>query len=285
VSPSAATGSLKREAVRFLRLNRQVAAIGFADALAYRGTFMLEIIFTFIPLVTSLLLWSAIYRAGGAGLAIAGFDLNQMLSYYIVMNILRLAAFVEDVQWTVTQQIKDGQLNAYLMRPVNYILFQWDLRMASVVFGTFLTLLPAAVLAVAARHILVVPAAGWQWAAFGLSAFLGIQIGFLLSMAVGLSAFWVLESSAFQQAVFPIQMMLSGSMFPLELIPRKLFIVLKALPWTYQSYFPMQVYLGRLDFRATLAGLGVQVLWILALGGLCWLMWRNGVRKYGAVGG
>jgi len=276
---------LRTGASRLFRLNRQVFAIGFADALAYRGTFMLEIVFTFIPLVTSLLLWSAIYRSGGSGLAIAGFDLNQMLSYYIVMNILRLAAFVEDVQWSVTQQIKDGQLNAYLMRPVNYILFQWDLRMASVVFGTFLTLLPAAVLAVAARHILVVPATGWQWAAFGLSAFMGIQIGFLLSMAVGLSAFWVLETSAFQQAVFPIQMVLSGSMFPLELIPRKAFAVLQVLPWTYQSYFPMQVYLGRLDYLATLRGLGIQALWILVLGGLCGLMWKRGVRKYGAVGG
>jgi ABC-2 type transport system permease protein len=262
-----------------------VVTIGFADALAYRGTFMLEIVFTFIPLVTSLLLWSAIYRAGGSGIAIAGFDLNQMLSYYIVMNILRLAAFVEDVQWTVTGQIKDGQLNAYLMRPVNYILFQWDLRMASVAFGSFLTLLPAAVLAVAARHILVVPATGWQWAAFGLSAFLGIQIGFLLSMAVGLSAFWVLETSAFQQAVFPIQMMLSGAMFPLELVPQKVFAVVQLLPWTYQSYFPMQVYLGRLDYLETLRGLGIQVAWILVLGGLCGLMWRRGVRNYGAVGG
>ena len=270
---------------RLLRVNRQVVAIGFSDALAYRGTFMLEIVFTFIPLVASLLLWSAIYRSGGSGLAIAGFDVNQMLSYYIVMNILRLAAFVEDVQWTVTQQIKDGQLNTYLMRPVNYVMVQWDLRMASVVFGTILTLLPAAVLAIAARRILVVPAEGWQWAAFGLSSFLGIQIGFLISLMIGLSAFWMLETSAWQQAMFPIHMMLTGSVFPLELIPKKVFAVLRALPWTYQSYFPMQIYLGRLDRAAAIQGLAVQVAWILALGGICRFMWKRGIRRYGAVGG
>ena len=267
------------------RVHLKVVSVGISDALAYRGSFLLGIVTSLIPLVTSLLLWSAIYKAGGTGMVIAGFDINQMLSYYLVMNVLRLAGTVEDAQWEVTQQVRSGALNNILLRPFNYVVMQWDLRMAAVGVGALLAVLPAAILFFVARSVMVLPAADWQWGVFAVSALLGIQISFLVSVCVGLSAFWFLETSGFLMTVFPLQMILSGALFPLELVPGKLFAVLGLLPWAYTTYFPLQVYLGRVTPAAAAQGLAMQAFWIAALAGVAALMWRRGLRRYEAVGG
>ena len=71
----------------------------------------------------------------------------------------------------------------------------------------------------------------------------------------------------------------------LELVPGKLFAVLSLLPWTYTTYFPLQVYLGRVTPTQAAQGLGMQAFWIAALVGIAALMWRRGLRRYEAVGG
>lgn len=269
----------------FSRLHRQVIAVGIADALAYRGSLFLHALFQLFPLVTALLLWSAIYREGDPGMKPGGFSAHHMLSYYLLMNILRVVTSVDDVSFTVTREIRDGTLNKYLIRPVSYLLYHWHLRMGQIVMAFLLLALPAAGLLLAARSILVVPEESWRWGAFALSVMLGVQIGFLISFVIGLYAFWVLETSAFLHAMFPIQLALSGGWFPLELLPPKIFSLLNVLPWAYQSYFSMRIYLGNVGPAETAYGLLIQLAWVAVLTGLARVLWRRGLHRYAAVGG
>lgn len=270
--------------VPWSRLNRRFMAIALSDALAYRGTFLLGAVFSLLPLATSLLLWIAIYRSGGQGLTIAGFDLNAMLSYYLVQYILGIVNTAE-VEWDVTQQIRNGTLNTYLMRPLSYAMVRWDMMVAGIAVAAVLAVAPAALLFFAARPVLILPAAGWQWGAFLLAVVLGVHISFLMSLCLGWSAFWFLETSGFMQATFPFQMVLSGWLFPLELLPRAVWAVAGNLPWTYMTYFPLQIWLGRLDPAAVLRGFAFQAFWIAALFALAAFLWRRGIRRYEAVGG
>ncbi len=276
---------MRAASLPFSRLNRQVMAVGMADTLAYRGSFFLQLFFMLFPLVTSLLLWSAVFRGGGTAMLPGGFDAHRMLSYYLVTAFVGLVSFMGDMQFEVTGAIKDGQLNKFLVRPVNYIMVEWHLRMASVVINTVLIAIPAALVLFFARSVLVVPGEAWRWGAFLLSVFLGMQIGFLLGLLIGLLAFWMLETSAFLHALMPIQMMLNGTWFPLELLPKKVYAVLGSLPWAYQRYFSMKVYLGQLDPFETLVGLAIQTAWVLGLSLLTAWVWKRGIRRYGAVGG
>jgi len=266
------------------RIHRQFVLIGISDAVAYRGAFLLGVLTSLIPLATSLLLWSAIYRAGGAGMSIAGFDLNAMLSYFLVTTTLRMSGLAQDSQWEITDQVRNGRLSNFLLRPINYVSMHWDLRMTSIAVGILLAALPLGVLLFAAHSILVYPAEAWRWTAFAVSVVLGIQISFLLSVCVGLSAFWFLESSGVMWAIMPIQMVLSGVLFPLELVPRGLFSILGLLPFTYETYFPLQIFLGRAGADAVARGLAMQVFWVATMAGVVSLLWRRGTLRFEAVG-
>lgn len=271
--------------IPFSRVYRRGISIGLSDMLAYRGAFFIQFLFQMFPLITALLLWTAVYRTGAPGMTPGGYTAPAMLSYFLVLNLLRLGTFVEDLQWTLPQQIRKGELNKFLLRPVDFVMMEWHMRMGQVLMGVALMLIPGAIVCFVARHILIVPAEGWRWGAFLLSVVLGIQIGFLVSVCVGFVAFWLLETTAFLHAIFPIQMMLGGGFFPLELLPKGLYAVLHHLPWAYQTYLPMQIYLGKLDATQTLAGLVGQAAWVAALFALSVVLWKRGLLRYTAVGG
>jgi len=266
------------------RIHRQFVSIGMSDAIAYRGAFLLGIFTSLVPLATSLLLWSAIYKAGASGMQIAGFSLNAMLSYFLVTTALRMSGLAQDSQWEITDQVRNGRLSNFMLRPLNYVSMHWDLRMTAIVVGVAMAAIPLGAVLISARSVLVYPAEGWRWAMFGISVLLGIQVSFLLSVCVGLSAFWFLETSGFMWAIMPIQMVLSGTLFPLELVPGWLFRLFTLLPWTYETYFPLQIFLGRVEMPAIIRGLALQAVWVAVLSLVVSLMWRRGTRHYEAVG-
>ncbi len=271
--------------IPFSRVYRRGIWIAVADALAYRGSFFVEFFFQLFPLVTALMLWRAVYANGGPGFTPGGFDAPHMLSYFLVLNMVRLVTFVEDLQWTLPQQIRKGELNKYLVRPVDYVMMEWHMRLGGLMMHVFLLVIPAGLVFFFARSIMVLPAEGWRWPAFALALFLGFQIGFLLSLCVGFIAFWLLETTSLLYAIFPIQMLLGGGWFPLDILPKRAFAILNQLPWSYQSYFPLRIYLGRVDLAGTLEGLAGQVVWIAILAGVSLLMWKRGLKRYAAVGG
>src|ERR1044071_709165 len=276
---------IRASMIPFSSVYRRGIGIGLSDMLAYRGSFFVQFFFQLFPLVTAIYLWRAVYHSGGAAMAAGGYDEHTMLSYFVLMNMIRLATFVEDMQWTLPQQIRKGELNKYLVRPVDFVMMEWHMRMGQALMAFILLLIPAGLVFWFARAIMIVPAESWRWGAFFLSIFLGLQIGFLVSICVGFTAFWVLEHSSLQYAIFPIQMLRAGGWFPLEMLPAKVFAVVSRLPWAYETYLPMRIYLGRLDAAGALAGLAGQGVWVALLAALSYGLWRRGLKRYAAVGG
>ena len=75
-------------------------------------------------------------------------------------------------------------------------------------------------------------------------------------------------------------------MFPLDLMPAWFRAILEWLPFTYELFFPVAVFLEKIQgVGAVYKGLFIQVGWLL----VSWLagrvMWTRGMRQYGAFGG
>jgi ABC-2 type transport system permease protein len=56
-------------------------------------------------------------------------------------------------------------------------------------------------------------------------------------------------------------------------------------PFPYQLYFPISVYMGKVNGAGIWEGLLVQGMWVLLAYGAARFMWRRGVKKYSAFGG
>src|SRR5262245_18224864 len=108
---------------------------------------------------------------------------------------------------------------------------------------------------------------------------------FLMSYILGLIEFWVLEVSTLIFIMYSFEYLLSGTSFPLDILPASMQPFIKWSPFTYEMFFPVQVGMERIKGAALWAGLAIQAGWVVAFYIIALLVWRAGIRKYQAVGG
>src|SRR5580658_4622107 len=95
-----------------------VIKIGFANTLVYRVNFFIRAAFGLVTLLATILLWRAVYR-GQSG-PVAGYTLPGMISYYLLVTIVDTLTAVNEDDWQIAADIKDGNISQFLLKPIDY---------------------------------------------------------------------------------------------------------------------------------------------------------------------
>lgn len=260
-----------------------IVGLSVQSALVYRVNFFVRATVNLIPLLATVTLWKAVYAGGHE--SIGGYTLEGMISYYIVVTIVEALTAVTEEDWQIANDIKDGQISQFLVKPIDYIGYRLCLFFSGRLIYTAAAALPVIGFLLLHRSYLAPPADGVAFVAFIVSVGLSALLQFLLCYLVAMLAFWVLEISTFTFILLAFERLASGQMFPLEVLPPAWERVLKCLPFAYESYFPVSVYLGRIAGAALVEGLAIQMTWVLVLYYLARRVWALGLRSYSAVGG
>jgi ABC-2 type transport system permease protein len=91
--------------------------------------------------------------------------------------------------------------------------------------------------------------------------------------------------SALFELVWVTEMLLSGRIVPLALLPDWAERLSWLLPFRWTFGFPITALVGPIDSAELIGGLGMQLLWIVIFAFVVRGFWRVSVRHYGAVGG
>ena len=110
-------------------------------------------------------------------------------------------------------------------------------------------------------------------------------IQFFISYTLALLAFWVLEVATFIFIVYALEYIAGGHLFPLDILPPTIQQILSFTPFPYLMFFPVSVYLGRIEGDAIWTGLFIQAGWVMAAFMMAKIVWNRGIRKYSAFGG
>src|SRR5690242_14292432 len=101
-----------------------VINIGIQNTLVYRVNFLFRAAFGLIPLAAVLFLWRTIYAGGETGGAVAGYTLAQMTSYYLLVTIVDALTAVNEDDWQIAADIKDGNISQFLLKPIDYLAYR-----------------------------------------------------------------------------------------------------------------------------------------------------------------
>jgi ABC-2 type transport system permease protein len=101
---------------------------------------------------------------------------------------------------------------------------------------------------------------------------------------LGMITFWTTRVSAIFEIFIAAELLLSGRLVPLKLMPDWAQDVAGFLPFQWSFYFPIQALVGDYSTRELLGGVAMQAFWIVVLTGLTLWVWRFAVRRYSAVG-
>ena len=263
-----------------------VINIGMQNNLAYRVNFFARALFGLIPLMAMLYLWRTIYAGKGESDAvIAGYSLAQMMSYYLISQIVDALTAVNEDDWAIAADIKDGNISQFLLKPINYLWYRLCLFLAGRLTYMAVAAIPLA-LFIGWQHAYFILPQSWPCLAlFLVSLVLTALLQFFMSYAMASLAFWMQEISTFIFIVYAFEYLASGHLFPLDVLPAGLRTVMLYTPFPYQLYFPVSIYMGKTQGDALWFGFAMQLAWVFAAYTIARLMWARGLKKYSAVGG
>lgn len=257
--------------------------VGLQSNLVYRWNFAIRGFFSFFHLGAVFILWTAAYAGANA---IGGFDLRQTLTYFVTLLILQffISAFNEDYQ--ISEEIRNGLINQFLLKPINYFGYRFSIFVAARVVSGALVFIPLLIAFPLLKDSLTYPLDWWRFALGVPAVLLSGLIQFTIAYCFGMLTFWFLEIQGFVILSMAVESVLGGQVFPLDLLPPWVFNAAKYLPFYYQMYFPGAILTGRLKEPAVvLQQMGIEVCWALALLGLAQWLWVRGLRRHTAVGG
>jgi len=230
--------------------------------------------------VIYLVVWSAVANAQGG--QVGGYTPGQFAGYYIVWTLVRNMNIVfTPFGWE--RRIRQGQLAGELMRPIHPLhgdvayFIGWKI----VVIVLWLPL--AAFLAWVFRPDFQPTLLGAV--VFGIAIWGAYLIRTMLLSLLGMITFWTTRVNAIYEMYFALELLLSGRLVPLALMPDWVQTITTYLPFRYAFGFPIEALVGNLSTPELLAGLGMQLFWILAGIGLVNIVWQFAIRKFSSVGG
>jgi viologen exporter family transport system permease protein len=275
----------KRHISRFISLQKylKVFDIGLQNNFVYRWNFFLRSLFGLFPLLGTVFIWRAIFEAKGGG--INSFDYASVVYYFLLVLVLDSLITPGDDEWQVAADIRDGQMNAFLVKPMNYLVYRMALFVSNRLLYTLVTLPIVILVFVVFRNFLVWPSSWTTWILTLISVFLAGSLQFLIAYSVAMLAFWMLEISTVVFIIYSFEYFLSGHMFPLGLMPMAFQNILKLLPFPYEIYFPISIFMGQVHGAVLWEGLLIQFCWVLIIAFGANTLWQRGLKQYQAVGG
>ena len=229
--------------------------------------------------VIYLVVWSTIARSQGG--VVAGYTAGGFAAYYIVWTLVRnMNIVLTPYAWEY--EIREGRLSAELLRPIH----PFNIHLAYFSGWKFVVILMwlpiAAILALAFKPEL--HPAPWEAALFFVALWGGFLVRFMLLWLLGMITFWTTRVGAFFELYFTVELLFSGRLVPLELMPAWAQRAADLMPFKYAFGFPIELLLSRYTPAQALAGLGAQAFWIAAGGLAAWLLWGVAIKKFSAVG-
>lgn len=278
-----------------LRINWFILKTSINERLMYRGDFAFATLMRFLPIVTQIFLWSAIY-SGTTQKQLHGYSYENMVAYYLLAMVGRAFSSMPGLSSGIAREVRDGTIKKYLTQPIDMIEYFFWARVAHKLVYYAVATGPFILVFILCRsyftnHPELVTILG-----FCLSLAMSFLIGFLLEALLGLISFWILEVSSLIFIFMMLNYFLSGHMIPLDWVRSwlhdRLPVFLSPLaelvlytPFQYLAYFPAAVMLGRYSHSQLAWHLLMEFTWVLVLYAACRWTFSRGLRRYGAFGG
>ena len=124
-----------------------ILRISLEERFVYRGDFALGTLMRFLPIITQIFLWTAVFAAveqvgsqagsqveqasgaaveqaqTGTATTVAGYSLSAMIAYYLLTMISRAFSSMPGLASGIALQVRNGEIKKFLIQPVDMVGF------------------------------------------------------------------------------------------------------------------------------------------------------------------
>jgi len=263
-----------------LKIFRRLWQVNWTEQWQYRANLLMYLLYWLVSPIIYLAVWTSIANAKGN---VNGFTANDFITYYMTLLIVdQITSNI--VIHTFGYKIQDGSLSGELIRPIHPMLTNALVNNIAFKALTIMGLIPVWIV----LFFLFKPDFS-QVALSGILVaapvmILGFFISYLLSAAITALAFWTTRVYSIHEFYYALILLFSGQFVPLTLMPKLVQDIAQYLPFQLFIYFPIQVILGKLSPAQITQGYVMAGIWLVVAFVFFHWIWRNGVKRYSAVG-
>lgn len=207
----------------------------------------------------------------------------QVTAYFLLSPIIyRLTQtwLAEDL----TDSIKEGRFSQYLVKPLFFIDDHLGKDQALRCLR-LVTLIPLVILAVGyCLHYDLLAITPLRAGLFCLSLILGYGLNIIISVLIGLTAFWLEQAYGSFLLLMLVTDLFAGLTIPLLLMPPWLQTLTLLLPFYSLVGLPLDLILGTIPIALALRYLAIAFMWLAGLTILTRWLYHRALRLYTAVG-
>jgi ABC-2 type transport system permease protein len=253
--------------------------VSILQQIQYRAANWFFMIGMIVEPMVYLVVWRTI--ADQQGGSVGGITSGQFAAYFIVWTLVRnMNIVLTPFSWE--ERIKEGSFATQLLRPIHPIhediagFMGWKIVMLVMwlPIGIGLSLVFRPDLSPRPQQVLTFLVAIWM--AYFIRA--------LLQWALGMTTFWTTRVSAIFEAYYLTEMIFSGRLFPISLLPDWMERVTWFLPFRWGFSFPITSLTGPITDRDLVIGLAMQFLWFGIGVIVVRIVFARAVRRFSSVG-
>jgi ABC-2 type transport system permease protein len=263
-----------------LKIYQRLWQVNWAEQWQYRANLVMYLLYWLVSPVVYMAVWTTIANSQGS---VGGLTANDFVTYY--MTLLIVDQFTSETTIHIFgYKIQDGTLSGELIRPIHPILTNTLMNNIAFKMLTLLALMPVWAVLWILFHPNFATVSGLNILLAVPAVLMGFAINFLLGATITCVAFWTTRSFALYELYGGLSVLFSGQFVPLQLMPKLIQDVAGYLPFAIYKYVPIQIILGRLTAAEITRAYLVGALWlVVALLVFKWV-WREGVKRFSAVG-
>ena len=263
-----------------LKIYQRLWQVNWSEQWQYRANLLMYQLFWLVSPVVYLAVWVTVANSQGS---VGGLTANDFIAYY--MTLLIVDQLTSDITIHVlAYKIQDGTLAGDLLRPVHPILTGTLVNNIAFKALSFIALIPIWFV----LNLLFRPNFDAVTAQSLLLAVPGILLGFAISFLLGATitcvAFWTTRVYSLSEFYFALITLFSGQFVPLQLMPRIVQDISQFLPFQMFKYVPIEVILNRMPMDVVLRNYAAGLVWLVISWFLFRWIWREGIRRFSAVG-
>lgn len=215
--------------------------------------------------------------------ALFGYTESMMLTYILLSNVVGTFT-LGTTTMEIGNMINRGDLSFLLLKPINFFRYYMSRDIADKLLNVGFGILEIGLLLIMLHPPIFVQSYLLYLIAAAFAVLLGAFVYYLFSVLLGLIGFWSADVWVPRFLSFIIMEFFAGGLFPLDILPKQVFIVSQRLPFYYVIYFPIRIYLGQLSWVFIIEGFAFGFLWLAVLWILAQYVWQKGLRVYAAEG-
>ena len=263
-----------------LNIFKRLWLVNWAEQWQYRANLIMYIFYWLVSPIIYLAVWTSIANANGD---VNGLTANDFITYYMILLICDQVTS-NIIIHIFANKVQDGTLSGELIKPIHPMLT--NTLVSDIAFKTLNMMILTPIWIVLA--LLFKPdfaSVSIEGILLSIPALLlGYMINFLLSGTLTSLAFWTTRVFSIHEFYYALALLFSGQFVPLQLMPQAIQSIAKFLPFQLLIYVPIQIIQGNLTMSEITQAYMTGTAWLaIALMLFLWV-WREGVKRYSAVG-